>query len=208
MTRTPLDADAGSPPGKSTTRPPVMIEPVARPPVRRRIRPDAVWAAARSAWEGGETARSVALRYDVGVPALWKRREAEGWKRPDPEAGPVEPVEGWDRYAAARRQDFEVKLEAVRELALDLVEAMAGGPVTTAPLWHLSFLFSWRAQHLGAEVAAADRDRSRDKPWASFWDEDGRLRSQTWLDAEMMRLHRGAWREEAGLPEGAAPLFP
>ena len=50
-------------------------------------------AQARKAWEGGETARSVARRYDVGVPALWKRREAEGWRRPDPAEGPIEPAE-------------------------------------------------------------------------------------------------------------------
>ncbi|WP_428151809.1 DpnI domain-containing protein [Brevundimonas sp.] len=48
-------------------------------PTRRKSRPEAVWAEARKAWEDGETARSVAKRYDVGVPALWKRREAEGW---------------------------------------------------------------------------------------------------------------------------------
>lgn len=45
-------------------------------PSRRRIRPEAVWAEVRRAWEGGETARSAARRYDVGVHALWKRREA------------------------------------------------------------------------------------------------------------------------------------
>ena len=66
---------------------------------RRKIRPEAVWAEARKAWEGGETARSVARRYDVGVPALWKRREAEGWRRPDPAYGPVEPAEGWSGSA-------------------------------------------------------------------------------------------------------------
>ena len=39
------------------------------------------------------TARSVAARYDVGVHALWKRREAEGWKRPEPTLAPIEPAE-------------------------------------------------------------------------------------------------------------------
>lgn len=67
-------------------------EVAAPPPTRRKIRPEAVWAEARKAWEAGETARSVARRYDVGVPALWKRREAEGWKRPDPAAGPSQPA--------------------------------------------------------------------------------------------------------------------
>ena len=39
--------------------------------IHRKIRPDAVWAEVRKAWEDGETARSVAARYDVGVHALW-----------------------------------------------------------------------------------------------------------------------------------------
>ena len=63
--------------------------------IHRKIRPDAVWAEVRKAWEDGETARSVAARYDVGVHALWKRREAEGWKRPEPTLAPIEPAEGW-----------------------------------------------------------------------------------------------------------------
>jgi hypothetical protein len=109
---------ADGPDGASMIEPPMieplMIEPVARPPVRRRIRPDAVWVEARKAWEGGETARSVARRYDVGVPALWKRREAEGWKRPGPDAGPVEPGEGWDAFAARELEAFEGRLAATR----------------------------------------------------------------------------------------------
>ncbi|WP_191554456.1 hypothetical protein [Brevundimonas aurantiaca] len=66
--------------------------------IHRKIRSDAIWAEVRKAWEAGETARSVARRYDVGVHALWKRREAEGWARPEPKAGPVEPAEGWGAY--------------------------------------------------------------------------------------------------------------
>lgn len=38
--------------------------------VARKVTPDAVWAEVRRAWEGGETARVVAKRYAVGVPAL------------------------------------------------------------------------------------------------------------------------------------------
>lgn len=62
-------------------------EDAAPPPTRRKIRPEAVWAEVRKAWEAGETVRSAAGRYDVGVPALWKRRGAEGWKRPAPAEG-------------------------------------------------------------------------------------------------------------------------
>ena len=78
-------------------------------PTRRKIRPEAVWAEARKAWEDGETARSVAKRYDVGVPALWKR--------PDPVYGPVEPAEGWDAFAARTYDAFESRLGEERDLA-------------------------------------------------------------------------------------------
>lgn len=176
---------------------------------RRKIRPEAVWAQARKAWEGGETARSVARRYDVGVPALWKRREAEGWRRPDPADGPIEPAEGWDRYAQRRLELFELELEAVRELALDLAAAMRGGPLEDAPLWHLTFLYAYRAEHLGPEVAAADRAAAKGKVWGeAFWDEQGRLKPVSALDGIMMRLNRDVWREQIDLPVGAAPNWP
>lgn len=197
--------------GLSEPDPPVMIEPVARPPVRRRIRPDAVWVAARAAWEGGETARSVARRYDVGVPALWKRREAEGWKRPDPAQGPIEPSEGWESYAQGQLTGFEARLEETRELAQDLARLMQGGPLEEAPLWHLGFLLTWRAEHLGPETAEADRAQAlaREKAWAAaVWDDDGRLKPLRAIDQGMRRLHRDLWRETVGLPEGAAPMFP
>ena len=85
--------------------------------IHRKIRSDAVWAEVRKAWEDGETARSVARRYDVGVHALWKRREAEGWARPEPKAGPVEPAEGWGAYVQTRRDAFEARLADARALA-------------------------------------------------------------------------------------------
>ncbi|WP_409019117.1 hypothetical protein [Brevundimonas vesicularis] len=176
--------------------------------VVRKIRSEAVWAAVREAWEGGETARSLARRYDVGVHALWKRREAEGWVRPDPVAGPIEPPEGWDAYAQNRRNDFETRLEEVRELASDLVAAMRGAPLDDVPLWHLSFIYDWRAEHLGPEVAAMDHERARDKAWAGFWDEEGRLKSLGRMDREMMRLNRDEWREQVGLPPGKASWCP
>ncbi len=198
-------AESGQDPAAS------LIEPVARPAVRRRIRPDSVWAEARKAWEDGETARSVARRYDVGVPALWKRREAEGWKRPDPDAGPVEPAEGWDAFAARELEAFEGRLTATRELATDLAGMMRSGVLTDAPLWHLSFLLVWRAENLGAEVAAADREQALAKgsAWAeAVWDADGRIRPLEVIDRAMMRRYRDTWRDQVGLPDRAAESWP
>jgi len=178
-------------------------------PTRRKIRPEAVWAEARKAWEDGETARSVAKRYDVGVPALWKRREAEGWKRPEPKSGPVEPAEGWDAFAHRQKRRFLDELEQTRVLALDLLRVLQGGPIGDAPLWHVGFVYHQRAEHLGPEAAAQDRERARAHPWGEvFWEEDGRLKPQWVLDEEMIRLHAAMWREHVGLPEGAAPGYP
>lgn len=174
--------------------------------IHRKIRPDAVWAEVRKAWEDGETARSVAARYDVGVHALWKRREAEGWKRPDPaQAGPIEPAEGWDRHIQARRDAFSAQLEEARALAECLAAAMRDERLTSAPHWHIPWLYHWRATHLGPEATARDRARAREteQPWAErFWDEDGRLKPLAWLDLEMARLHPEEWREAIGLPDG------
>lgn len=186
-------------------------EDAAPPPTRRKIRSEAVWAEARKAWEAGETARSVARRYDVGVPALWKRREAEGWKRPDPAAGPIEPAEGWERFAADQLAAFEARLTETRELARDLAGLMQGGPLEAAPLWHVGFLLTWRAEHLGAAVSAADRAQALARHpdlAAAFWDEDGRLKPLWALDLATRRLNRDLWRETVGLPEGAAPMLP
>ena len=179
--------------------------------IHRKIRPDAVWAEVRKAWEDGETARSVAKRYDVGVHALWKRREAEGWKRPDPAAGPVELTEGWDSWAAGELQAFEARLEATRELARDLAKIMTGGPLDEAPLWHLGFLLRWRAEHLGPEIAAADRERAlaKSQAWVeTVWDDEGRMRELWAIDRAMMRQYRETWREQVGLPDGAAEGWP
>jgi hypothetical protein len=176
---------------------------------RRKIRPEAVWAEARKAWEGGETARSVAKRYDVGVPALWKRREAEGWKRPDLRFGPVEPAEGWDAFAARAWDDFEARLRDERDLAGALVAAMVGKRPENVPLWHLPFVLHWRAGHLEAEVAADDRDRNGDQDWAGVvWDAEGKMGTVAPMTLAMARLNRAAWREQHGLPEGAAEGWP
>jgi len=187
----------------------LLVEPVARPVNARRIRPDAVWAEVRKAWEEGETARSVARRYDVGVPALWKRREAEGWKRPDPQAGPVEPAEGWEAVASRRMTRFLTDLETQRELALGLLAVLEGGRPEDMSAWHLGFYYRWRAERLGEAVAAADRERVADQDWAeAIWDADGRLRPQWQIDLKLMRMHRDDWCHPVGLPVDVAPDVP
>ena len=176
---------------------------------RRRVTPDAVWAEARKAWEGGETARIVAKRYDVGVPALWKRREAEGWKRPETRFGPIEPAEGWDAAAERRMTRFLNDLETQRALALALLAALEGGRPDELAAWHLGFYYRWRAERLGAEVAAADRARVAGQPWAgAVWDADGQLRAQYESDRAILELFRDGWRQEVGLPEGVAMSYP
>jgi hypothetical protein len=88
---------------------------------------------------------------------------------------------------------------------------MAGDRPEGAPLWRLRFLFVWRAEHLGPEVAAGDRERAvaLDQPWReALWDEDGGLRPLWAIDRALMRLYRDSWREEVGLPDGAAEGWP
>ena len=176
----------------------------------RKIRPKAVWAEVRKAWEGGETARSVAKRYDVGVPALWKRREAEGWRRPDPKAGPVEPAEGWDMHARRKLDAWEQERDEARAVAAALAEAMAGGPLENVPVWHAGFVLRWRAEHLPPETAARDREWAVGRGgWLdAFWDADGRLSPLDQLDRITMRHNRAEWRAHAGLPEWAAETWP
>lgn len=176
----------------------------------RKIRPEAVWAEARKAWEGGETARSVARRYDVGVPALWKRREAEGWRRPYPAEGPVEPAEGWRMHAQRRLAEFEHRRDEMRAVATVLAEAMAGGGLDTVPLWHAGFVLAWREAHLPPGATAGDRAWAVGRrDWIDgFWGEDGRLLAVTWLDELTLRHNRAEWREDAGLPDGAAEDWP
>lgn len=189
--------------------PGAMVEPVARPPVKRRIRTDAVWAEARKAWEGGETARSVARRYDVGVPALWKRREAEGWKRPDPEAGPPEPAEGWERWAEAKMAAFEMQRDETRLVALALLGLIEGDLPDSLPTWHIGWLMAERARRRGPEVAEADRLWGQGRDWGSaVWDADGRMRPVTEMDRRFLSLFREDWREDQGLPPGAAVHWP
>ena len=174
-----------------------------------KFRSEETWLEVRRGWEGGETGASLARRYDVGLANLWRRRASEGWERRAGEDRKPEPLEGWSRYAERERDAFEARLAETRALALDLVKAMQGGPMTSAPLWHLGFLFAYRAQHLGPEVAAADRERSRGKPWAKvFWDAEGKMPPTSWLDVEIARTHPEEFRRELGLPDGAAPDYP
>lgn len=176
---------------------------------RRKIRPDAVWVEVRKAWEGGETARSAARRYDVGVHALWKRREAEGWRRPEAAFGPVEPAEGWSAFAAEKYEEFEARLIEAQELATALAAGMVGKRPEEFSLWQLPFILHWRAEHLGPEVAAEDRERNRDQDWAAaIWDAEGKMGSVRAMIRALVRLNRTAWREQHGLPDGAAEGWP
>ena len=175
----------------------------------RKLRSHETWRAVRRAWEAGETGASLARRFDVGLANLWRRRASEGWERgreadPDPE-----PPEGWERYAQRKQGEFELRLEEARLLATKLAEAMAGGGLEGVPLWHVGFVLAWRAEHLGAETAARDRDWMRRYGWSgAFWDADGRLWNVGYLDAVTLEANRAEWREDMGLPEGAAEGWP
>lgn len=174
----------------------------------RKIRSEDTWWEIRRAWERGETGASLALRYDVGLANLWRRRASEGWRRPRPGEDPSpEPIEGWARHGRRQREAFDRRLEDARDLAQCLVEALRDERLMQAPLWHIPWLYHWRAEHLGAEAAARDRARAREagQPWAeTFWRPDGSLRALEDLDAEMARLHPEDLRTELGLPPGVA----
>lgn len=149
-----------------------------------KIRSDETWAEVRRAWEGGETGASVARRYDVGLANLWRRRASEGWERRQPWDPEPEPVEGWDRYGDRKLEEWEAQLEATRALALDLIAALEGGPMDCS-VWHLGWVYRMRAERLGPETAAADREAAKDKPWADlFWKPEGGLWRQGRLDDE------------------------
>ena len=175
----------------------------------RKLRDYDTWGEVRRAWEAGETGASLARRYDVGLANLWRRRASEGWVRrkgPDPRP---EPIEGWDRYARAQMEAFELRRDETRSLAKVLAAAMQGGVREPVPLWHAGYVLRWRAEHLGAEVAAADREYFRKHEWAdAFWDEAGRLEDLWVLDQVTLEANREAWREEVGLPPGVAEVWP
>jgi hypothetical protein len=178
-----------------------------------KIRSEETWAEVRRAWEAGETAASAAERYDVGLANLWRRRASERWRRGpgmrgDCDPSPI-PPEGWDRHGERKLEAFVAQRDDARELARDMLRMMDGGPMETAPMWHVTFLYRWRADHLGAEVEALDRTRAEGRPWAeAFWDDEGRLRPLWVLDEEMLRLHRAEWRGQMGLPDGEAEGVP
>jgi transposase-like protein len=175
----------------------------------RKVRDWETWQAVRRAWEAGETAASVARRFDVGLANLWRRRAAEGWERgrgPDPTP---EPPQGWDRWADEQSERFLQRLADERDVARALLSGLRGETGGDMPLWHIGFYYAWRAAEMGAEVADADRERCREAPWASaVWDAQGRIRPQAQIDYGLMRLHREDWRREVGLPDGAAERWP
>ena len=175
----------------------------------RKLRSHETWRAVRRAWEDGETGASLARRFDVGLANLWRRRASEGWERGRDEDPTPEPAQGWERYALGRMETFERGLEETRLLATALAKAMAGGSLKGVPLWHVGFVLTWRAEHLGAETAARDRNWMGRHSWAGgVWDADGRLRNVGYLDAVTLTANRAAWREDMGLPEGAAEGWP
>ena len=145
----------------------------------------------------------------MGLANLWRRRASEAWVRPTEKDPITEPLEGWDEYARRKWDAFEAEVEEARELAQSLAAFMRGEPMTEAPLWHLAFLFAFRAEHLGPETAAADRKRSGNQPWADcVWEADGRLKSIHAAEYAIVRMHRDAWRQQMGLPDGVAENYP
>ena len=175
----------------------------------RKLRSEETWQEVRRAWEAGATGASLARRYDVGLANLWRRRASEQWKRrgaadPDPE-----PAEGWDRYGRRKLAEFEYQLEETRLLAAKLVEAMQGGPLERVSIWHLGFVLAWREANLTPETAARDREWASRHGWTSaLWSETGWLHPTPYLDAVTLQANRDAWREDAGLPPGAAESLP
>ena len=164
----------------------------------RKVRSEDTWDEVRRAWEGGETAASVARRYNVGLANVWRRRASEGWRRREAADPAPEPVEGWDRYAQTRWDEHGIRLAEVRELAEDLARLMTGQEMDGAPLWQVPFLYHWRAEHMGPETAARDRARAAElgHPWAGeLWNEDGSLKPLAQLD----------WHGDPA-PRGVAPL--
>ena len=175
----------------------------------RKLRSEDTWAEVRRAWEQGETGASLAKRYQVGLANLWRRRASEGWERRTEKDPVPEPPEGWDRYARRKWDQFEAEVAEARQLARDLLAFMRGEPMTEAPLWHLAFLFAFRAEQLGAETAALDRERAGNQPWADcVWDAEGRLKPLNAAEYAIVRMNRDAWRKQVGLPDGAAEDYP
>ena len=79
----------------------------------------------------------------------------------------------------------------------------------SASIFRVPFVLHWRAKHLGAEVAAADRERNREQDWAgAIWDAEGAMGSVERMTLALVRLNRGIWREQHNLPEGAAEGWP
>jgi len=131
----------------------------------RKIRSEDTWWEIRRAWERGETAASLALRYDVGLSNLWRRRAAEGWRRLKGEDPPPEPLEGWARYARRQREAFDDRLRDARDLARPMSDGDRQGRAADAgaALAHtVAVLVAGRTSGSGGDGAgpgAGARDR-------------------------------------------------
>ncbi|RYG96866.1 MAG: hypothetical protein EON58_11075 [Alphaproteobacteria bacterium] len=179
-----------------------------------KVRDEDTWAEVRRGWEQGETGASLALRYDVGLANLWRRRASEGWSRdklrtPDPRP---EPVEGWDRWCERRLTSFETERDGQRVLALTLVEMLdrdtLEGARMQAPTWHIGWLMTERARRR-PDRAEADRAWGMTRPWgACVWNAAGAMRPLWDIDARFLALWRADWREEQGLPDSVADAWP
>ena len=124
----------------------------------------------------------------------------------------MDEVDPADPATLTPEQDAAREAEAKKDWddMLDLIEAQADALARQiladrphAPAMHSGFVNAWRAQYLGAEVAAHDRAdmQARSAHKVEFhWHDDGRPRPVDEVRAMYYRVFRRQIREKAGLP--------